>query len=151
MESNDQRLKQAVGINTSSPQIQDKSLRAHCRYHLVLTPNPEFKDIFVERYTDLLRVFTMIAHQQAWTAPWKGFEIIEYGISAHYVSLYIEIPPRLSVRWVVLSLKRKSVLELDYRSGKHGKLDGKPFWADGYGIETLGPKLDIGYRVVQPQ
>jgi len=73
-----------------------------CQYHVVWTPRYRGRvmaDIYIKQ--ELKRIFKFIA-------KWKGLKILEWHIGDEHVHLYLVIPPKYSVSYILCVFKAKS-------------------------------------------
>jgi len=83
-----------------------------------------------DRYikAELLRIFKQIMR-------WKGLQFYAQHIGDEHIHLYIGIPPKYSVAYVVGILKGKSSAWLKKKTKKIPK---GSFWGRGYFVTTVG-------------
>jgi len=101
----------------------------YCQYHLVWTPKYRGKvlaDSFIK--TELKKIFKSIA-------KWKKLTIISWHIGDEHIHLYLSIPPKLSVSYVLCILKGKSSAWI---KKKTKKLPKGSLWNRGYFVSTIG-------------
>lgn len=100
-----------------------------CDYHIVWCPKYRGKvleDKFIKQ--ELKRMFKYIAQ-------WKGLTIRAWHMGDEHIHLYVTIPPKYSVAYIVQILKGKSSSWIKKKTKKfpHGTL-----WARGYFVSTIG-------------
>ena len=83
-------------------------------------------DIHIKQ--ELKRIFKFIA-------KWKGLKILEWHIGDEHIHLYLVIPPKYSVSYVLCVLKAKSSNWLKKKTKKFPKGN---LWARGYFVSTIG-------------
>jgi putative transposase len=70
---------------------------------------------------------------------WKGIHILKAEVCVDHVHMLIEIPPKMSVSWVMGFLKGKSSLMIYERWGNiKYKYRNRQFWCRGYTVDTTG-------------
>ena len=105
----------------------------HCtylnQYHIIWTPKYRRK-VLVSKYIkdELRRMFKYIA-------KWKQLRIISWHIGDEHIHLYIIIPPKYSVSYIVAVLKTKSSTWIKKKSKRIPK---GPFWCRGFFCTTIG-------------
>ena len=100
-----------------------------CQYHLVWTPRYRGRvltDKFIK--AELKRIFKFIA-------KWKGLSILQWHIGDEHIHLYIIIPPKYSVSYVMNVLKAKSSTWIKKKTKKFPK---GALWCRGYFVSTIG-------------
>lgn len=97
--------------------------------HIVWTPKYRGK-VMVSKYIkdELKRMFKYIAQ-------WKGLVIKEWHIGDEHIHLYIVIPPKYSISYIIAVLKTKTSTWL---KKKNKKIPQGPFWCRGYFCTTIG-------------
>lgn len=100
-----------------------------CQYHLVWTTRYRGK-ILTGNYIkqELKRIFKQIS-------KWKNLQILAWHVGDEHVHLYIIIPPKFSVSYVVCLIKAKSSAWI---KKKVKKIQKGSFWARGYFVSTIG-------------
>jgi putative transposase len=74
------------------------------------------------------RIFKMIC-------KWKGFILLQWHVGEEHVHLYVIIPPKFSISYVVQVLKGKSS---SWIKKKTKKLPRGSIWCRGYFVSTIG-------------
>jgi putative transposase len=100
-----------------------------CDYHLVWCPKYRGKvlgDTFIKQ--ELQRMFKYVA-------KWKGLHIHAWHIGEEHIHLFLSIPPKYSVAYILQILKGKTSMWL---KKKVKKLPPGTFWARGYFVSTVG-------------
>jgi len=100
-----------------------------CEYHIVWTSKYRGKvmaDMYIKQ--ELKRMFKYIC-------KWKGLEIKQWHIGDEHIHLYIVVPPKYSVAYILQVLKGKSSAWL---KKKTKKLPKGSLWSRGYFVTTLG-------------
>lgn len=100
-----------------------------CSYHIVWTPRYRGKvlgDMYIKQ--ELKREIKAIAR-------WKGLVIYAWHIGDEHIHLYISIPPKYSISYVIQVLKAKTSTWIKKKTKKfpHG-----PLWGRGYFVSTVG-------------
>jgi len=100
-----------------------------CQYHIVWTPRYRGK-VLADNYIkqEIKRTFKFIA-------KWKGFKIIEWHIGDEHIHLYLIVPPKYSISYVIQVLKSKSS---NWLKKKTKKFPRGALWARGYFVSTIG-------------
>ena len=100
-----------------------------CDYHIVWCPKYRGK-ILVDNYIklELKKMFKYIA-------KWKNLRIIAWHIGDEHIHLYVSIPPKYSVAYIIQVLKGKTSMWIKKKTKKFP--DG-PLWARGYFVTTTG-------------
>lgn len=100
-----------------------------CQYHLVWVTKYRGKvlgDTYIKQ--ELKRIFKAIAR-------WKGLELIAWHVGDEHIHLYLIVPPKYSVAYVVQVLKSKSSAWI---KKKTKKFPLGTFWCRGYFVSTIG-------------
>ena len=90
---------------------------------------------------ELKRIFKQIA-------KWKGWIIKAWHVGDEHIHLYIIIPPKYSVAYVVQVLKAKSSAWIKKKTKKFPK---GTLWQRGYFVSTLGINQLVVQRYIQNQ
>ena len=100
-----------------------------CGFHLVWIPKYRGKAM-ADRYikAELSRIFKQIC-------LWKKLQFYAQHIGDEHIHLYIGIPPKYSIAYVVQILKGKSS---SWLKKKVKKIPLGSFWARGYYVSTVG-------------
>lgn len=100
-----------------------------CDYHIVWCPKYRGK-VLGDKYIklELMKMFKYIA-------KWKKLQIHAWHIGEEHIHLYISIPPKYSVAYVIQVLKGKTSMWIKKKTKKfpQGSL-----WARGYFVSTIG-------------
>ena len=100
-----------------------------CEYHLVWTPKYRGKVLVSASIkSEMRRIFKLIA-------AWKRCEVQGQHIGDEHIHLYILIPPKYSVAYVVNVLKSKSSAWI---KKKNKQIPPGAFWCRGYFATTVG-------------
>lgn len=100
-----------------------------CDYHFVWCPKYRGKVLghpFIKQ--ELKRMFKYIA-------KWKELQIHAWHIGEEHLHLFLSIPPKYSVAYIVQVMKGKTSMWL---KKKVKKLPPGTFWARGYFVSTIG-------------
>jgi len=99
-----------------------------CEYHLVWIPKYRGK-VMADKYIKqvLRNIFKQIA-------KWKELKIYAWHIGDEHIHLFISVPPKFSISYVVGILKGKSSAWL---KKKTKKLPQGSFWGRGYFVTTI--------------
>ncbi len=100
-----------------------------CGYHVVFVAKYRgqvFTDVYIKQ--ELKREFKQIA-------KWKGLTIRQWHIGDEHVHLYLDIPTKYSVAYVVGILKGKTS---NWIKKKTKKLPKGALWSRGYFVSTVG-------------
>ena len=100
-----------------------------CDYHIVWTPKYRGK-VLGDKYIkqELKRIFKYIA-------KWKSCGIRAWYVGDEHIHLYISIPPKYSVAYIVQVLKGKSSTWIKKKTKKFPE---GTLWARGYYVSTIG-------------
>lgn len=100
-----------------------------CQYHLVWTSRYRGKVMADKSIkAELKRIFKLIAR-------WKGFSVLSWHVGDEHIHLYLSVPPKYSVSYVVSVIKGKSSAWIKKKTKKIPK---GPFWGRGYFVSTIG-------------
>ena len=106
---------------------------SHCtyvyQYHIVWTPRYRGKvlgDNYIKQ--ELKRIFKFIA-------KWKGLTLVQWHIGDEHIHLYIIIPPKYSVSYIICILKAKSSTWIKKKTKKFPR---GSLWGRGYFVSTIG-------------
>jgi len=83
-------------------------------------------DIYIKQ--ELKRMFKYIA-------KWKGLEIKQWHIGDEHIHLYIAIPPKYSISYIIQVMKGKTS---SWLKKKKSSIPKGSYWARGYFVTTLG-------------
>lgn len=113
-----------------STQLYKQAHATHvCQYHIVFIPRYRGKVLdSIHTKQELKRMFKFIA-------KWKGLEIKAWHIGDEHIHLYLIIPPKYSVSYIIQILKSKSSSWIKKKTKKFPK---GAFWARGYFVSTVG-------------
>ena len=114
----------------------------HCSYHIVWTPRFRGRvlaDIYIKQ--ELKRMFKHIA-------VWKGLQIYAWHIGDEHIHLYLQIPPKYSVAYIVQVLKGKTSGWIKKKSKKFPK---GVLWGRGYFASTVGINESAVKRYIENQ
>ena len=104
----------------------------NCKYHIVFTPKYRRQVIYRQISADIGQIIRMLCRR-------KGIEIIQAAALKDHIHLYVSIPPKLSVSYVVGYLKGKSSLMIfDRHANLKYKYGNRHFWCRGYYVDTVG-------------
>jgi len=100
-----------------------------CQYHVVWTTRYRGR-VLSDNYikAELKRTFKFIA-------KWKGFRIVQWHVGDEHIHLYLAIPPKYSISYVIQVLKSKSS---NWIKKKTKKFPRGALWARGYFVSTIG-------------
>jgi putative transposase len=100
-----------------------------CEYHLVWTPKYR-GHVMADKYikAQLKRIIKMIC-------TWKHVRIIAWHIGDDHIHLYLLIPPKYSVSYIVGLVKSKSSA---WVKKTNGRIPQGSFWCVGYFATTIG-------------
>lgn len=100
-----------------------------CQYHIVWTPRYRGK-VLGDNYikAELKRIFKFIAN-------WKGLKLVQWHIGDEHIHLYLIIPPKYSVSYIICILKAKSSTWIKKKTKKFPK---GSLWGRGYFVSTIG-------------
>lgn len=90
---------------------------------------------------ELRRIFKSIA-------KWKGFSIQAWYIGDEHIHLYLRIPPKYSVSYIIQILKAKSS---SWLKKKNRRIPQGTYWARGYFVTTTGVDEEIVLNYVKTQ
>ena len=113
-----------------------------CSYHIVFTPRYRGKvlaDAYIKQ--ELKRMFNQIAR-------WKNLVIYAWHVGDEHIHLYIGIPPKYSIAYIIQILKGKTSLWL---KKKTKKFPTGPLWGRGYFVSTVGADEQAVKRYVDDQ
>lgn len=99
-----------------------------CQYHLVWVVKYRQK-----LFTDYLRRQLKLLIKSV--AKWKKIQILQWHVSDDHVHLYLIIPPKYSVSYVVQIMKGKTSAWI---KKKTKKLPKGSLWTRGYFVSTVG-------------
>ena len=77
---------------------------------------------------ELQRMFKFIGH-------WKGITILKWHVGDEHIHLYVAIPPKYSVSYIVNILKGKTS---SWIKKKNKKIPRGSYWGRGYFVSTVG-------------
>jgi putative transposase len=113
-----------------------------CQYHLVWIPKYRSKTMS-DKYikAEFQRIFKQIA-------KWKQWHILAWHIGDEHIHLYISIPPKYSIAYVIQILKSKSSAWIKKKTNKIPK---GSFWVRGYYVSTVGANEEIIRNYIKNQ
>ena len=104
----------------------------NCKYHIVFTPKYRRQVIYQQISGDIGQIIRVLCRR-------KEIEIIQAAALKDHIHLYVAIPPKLSVAYVVGYLKGKSSLMIfDRHANLKYKYGNRHFWCRGYYVDTVG-------------
>lgn len=100
-----------------------------CDYHIVWCPKYR-GGVLGDRYIkqELMRMFKYIA-------KWKELHIHAWHVGDDHIHLFLSIPPKYSVAYVIQVLKGKTSMWVKKKTKKFRQ---GPFWSRGYFVSTIG-------------
>jgi len=114
----------------------------YCSYHIVWTTRYRGKVLGAKYIKQQLeKMFKQIAN-------WKGLRINAWHIGDEHVHLYIVIPPKYSVSYIIQVMKGKTSGWIKKRTKKFPK---GALWARGYFVSTVGLTEQAVYNYVKNQ
>ena len=122
-----------------------------CDYHIVWCPKYRGA-VLGDRYIkqELKRMFKYVAH-------WKELRIHAWHVGDDHIHLFVSIPPKYSVAYVIQVLKGKTSMWIKKKTKKFPQ---GGFWSRGYFVSTIGTnehqirnyiKNQDHHRVEQPK
>lgn len=113
-----------------------------CQYHVVWTTRYRGR-VLQDKYTkaELKRIFRQICQ-------WKNLKVIAWHIGDEHIHLYLIIPPKYSVSYVLNVLKGKSSAWLKKKTNKFPK---GSLWSRGYFVSTIGLNEAVIKRYIEHQ
>ena len=104
----------------------------NCKYHIVFTPKYRRQAIYQQISADIGQIIRVLCRR-------KEVEIIQAAALKDHIHLYVAIPPKLSVAYVVGYLKGNSSLMIfDRHANLKYKYGNRHFWCRGYYVDTVG-------------
>ncbi|MBM3256256.1 MAG: IS200/IS605 family transposase [Candidatus Moranbacteria bacterium] len=113
-----------------------------CQYHIVFTTryrNKVLSDNYIKQ--EFKRIFKSIVH-------WKGFCILQWHIGDEHIHLYVNIPPKYSISYVICILKAKSSTWIKRKTRKFPK---GSVWSRGCFVSTIGINEFAVRRYIEKQ
>jgi len=109
-----------------------KHTKWECKHHIAFIPRCRRQKLYEQLRQHLGEVFRQWALQ-------KESKIIEGHLVRDHVHMLVSIPPKCAVVQVVGYLKGKSAIHIAREvGGWRRNFTGKPFWARGYFVSTVG-------------
>ena len=106
--------------------MYNKTTSTRARKEVVLLLWQRMTDRYIKQ--QLRQIFKSIA-------KWKGIRIIAWHIGDEHIHLYVIIPPKYSVAYIIQVFKGKSSAWL---KKKVKKIPPGSFWCRGYYVSTIG-------------
>ena len=104
----------------------------NCKYHIVFTPKYRRQAIYKQISADIGQIIRTLCRR-------KEVEIIQAAALSDHIHLYVSIPPKYSVSYIVGYLKGKSSLMIfDRHANLKYKYGNRHFWCRGYYVDTVG-------------
>ena len=104
----------------------------NCKYHIVFTPKYRRQAIYKQISADIGQIIRVLCKR-------KEVEIIQAAALQDHIHLYVAIPPKHSVSYIVGYLKGKSSLMIfDRHANLKYKYGNRHFWCRGYYVDTVG-------------
>ena len=119
-------------------------VRWECKYHVVITPKYRKKVFFGRMRRQIGTIVRELCRQQ-------GVELLEGRAMPDHIPMVLSIPPKYSVAHTLGFLKGKSAVRIHRELMKHRRMTGLHFWADGYGVSTIGLNEETILRYVRDQ
>lgn len=129
-----------MGIRTKCYQLDHCTY--DCSYHIVWTPRYRgavLGDTYIKQ--ELKREFNQIAR-------WKGLLIYAWHVGDEHIHLFLSIPPKYSIAYVIQLLKGKTSGWIKKKTKKFPK---GPLWGRGYFVSTVGANEHAVKRYVEDQ
>jgi putative transposase len=105
-------------------------VRWECKYHVVIVPKYRKKLLYGKLRHQVGPILKELCRQ-------KGVEVIEGHVMPDHAHMWLSIPPKCSVAFVVGFLKGKSAVRIHRQAGER-RLVGLHFWAVGYCVSPVG-------------
>ena len=106
-------------------------VRWDCKYHVVIVPKYRKKVLYGKIRKRVGEVIRDLCRQ-------RGVELLEGHLMADHVHMCLQIPPKLSVAFVIGFLKGKSAVRIHRTVLDRKRVTGLHFWARGYCVSTVG-------------
>ena len=100
-----------------------------CSYHIVWTPRYRGKvlaDTYIKQ--ELKRMIKNIVH-------WKGLTLYAWHIGDEHIHLFLSIPPKYSISYIIQVLKAKTSTWIKKKTKKFPR---GALWGRGYFVSTVG-------------
>ena len=113
-----------------------------CKYHIVWTTKWR-KQIMKDKWVkeEMRRIIRVIC-------KWKGFVIQSWHIGDEHIHLYLTIPPKYSISYVMSVLKGKTSKWIKKKTSKVGE---GSIWSKGYFVSTIGLNEESIRRYIENQ
>ena len=120
-------------------------VRWECKYHVVIIPKYRRKILYGKLRGKIGSVLRDLCKQ-------KGVDLLEGHARPDHVHLFLSVPPRYSIAFVVGFLKGKSAIRI-HRDllNESGRRYPMHFWARGYCVSTVGLDEEQVRRYIQDQ
>ena len=106
-------------------------VRWECKYHVVIIPKYRRKVIYGKLRDKIGPILRDLCKQ-------KGVELLEGHALVDHIHIFLSVPPRYSIAYVVGFLKGKSAIRIHRDLLSEGRRYGMHFWAVGYCVSTVG-------------
>ena len=81
----------------------------------------------------------------------RGVELLEGRLMSDHVHMFLKVPPKFSIAFVIGFLKGKSAVRVHREVLKRKRVTGLHFWARGYCVSTVGLDEETIRRYVREQ
>ncbi len=128
--------------------MQDFESLAHvkweCKFHVIFIPKYRRKVLYGKLRAAIGRILRDLCEQ-------KGIELLEGNAVGDHVHLFLSIPPKYSVSYVIGFLKGKSAVRIHRELLNERRMTGLHFWATGYWVSTVGRDENVVREYIRHQ
>ena len=118
-------------------------VRWDCKYHVVIVPKYRKKVLYARLRVKVREILLDLCRQ-------RGVEMVEGGLARDHVHMWLSIPPKFSIAFVIGFLKGKSAVRIHRMLGER-RLTGLHFWSRGYCVSTTGLDDSIVREYIRQQ
>ena len=115
-----------------------------CKYHIVIVPKYRKRILYGKFRRQVGEILRDLSRQ-------KGVEILEGSLRPDHVHMYMSVPPKYSIAFVIGFMKGKSAIRIHRALLKDHRLTGKHFWSVGYCVSTVGLDEEIIKKYIREQ
>lgn len=105
-------------------------VRWDCKYHVVIVPKFRQRVLYGRVKKRAGEILRDLCRQ-------RGVELLEGHLMPDHVHMYLRVPPKFSIIFVIGFLKGKSAVRI-HSSMSNKRVTGSHFWSRGYCVSTVG-------------
>ena len=119
-------------------------VRRECKYHVVIVPKYRKKKLFGKFRVRVGEIIKDLSRQ-------RGVELIEGHLMPDHIHMFLSVPPKFSIAFVIGFLKGKSAVRIHRNLMGNRRVTGLHFWSRGYCVSTVGLDEDAIRKYIREQ